>query len=51
MRPPKESVLRIWKARKAVVRGEIATAERAAQGIQEKLNARVQLRAGNQNRK
>src|SRR5262245_63121397 len=38
MRLLKESVLRIWKARKAAVREEIATAERAAQAIQRKLD-------------
>ena len=38
MRLLKESVLRIWKARKAAVREEIATAERAAKAIQEKLD-------------
>jgi hypothetical protein len=36
MRLPKESVLRIWKARKAAVGEEIATAERAAKSIQDK---------------
>ena len=34
----KESVLQIWKARKAAVRDEIASAERAAKAIQEKLD-------------
>ncbi len=34
----KESVLQIWKARKAAVREEIATAERAAKAIQGKLD-------------
>jgi hypothetical protein len=34
----KESVLQIWKARKAAVRDEIAQAERAAKVIQEKLD-------------
>ena len=34
----KESVLRIWKARKAAVREEIANAERAAKAIQDKLD-------------
>ena len=34
----KESVLQIWKARKAAVRDEVATAERAAKAIQEKLD-------------
>ncbi len=38
MRLLKESVLQIWKARKAAVREEIATAERAAKAIQEKLD-------------
>ena len=38
MRLLKESVLQIWKARKAVVRDEIATAERTAKAIQEKLD-------------
>jgi site-specific DNA recombinase len=38
MRLLKESVLQIWKARKATVRDEIATAERAAKAIQEKLD-------------
>ncbi|MGH9418971.1 MAG: hypothetical protein ACRD3J_03275, partial [Thermoanaerobaculia bacterium] len=34
----KESVLQIWKARKAVVRGELANAERAAKVIQDELD-------------
>jgi site-specific DNA recombinase len=34
----KESVLQIWKARKAAVRSEIETAERAAKVIQDKLD-------------
>ena len=34
----KESVLQIWKARKAAVREEIANAERAARAIQDKLD-------------
>ena len=34
----KESVLQIWKARKAAVCDEIATAERAAKAIEEKLD-------------
>ena len=34
----KESVLQIWKARKAAVSEEIASAERAAKAIQDKLN-------------
>jgi hypothetical protein len=34
----KESVLQIWKARKAAVHEEIATAERATKVIQEKLD-------------
>ena len=38
MRLLKESVLQIWKARKAAVREEIATAERAGNAIQEKLD-------------
>ena len=38
MRLLKESVLQIWKARKAAVSEEIAIAERAAKAIQEKLN-------------
>jgi site-specific DNA recombinase len=38
MRLLKESVLQIWKARKAAVRDEIATAERAAKAIQDKLD-------------
>jgi hypothetical protein len=38
MRLLKESVLQIWKARKAAVRDEIATADRAAKAIQEKLD-------------
>jgi hypothetical protein len=38
MRLLKESVLQIWKARKAAVRDEVATAERAAKTIQEKLD-------------
>jgi len=38
MRLLKESVLQIWKARKATVREEIATTERAAKSIQEKLD-------------
>ena len=38
MRLLKESVLQIWKARKAAVREEVATAERAAKTIQEKLD-------------
>jgi hypothetical protein len=38
MRLLKESVLQIWKARKAAVRVEIATADRAAKAIQEKLD-------------
>jgi hypothetical protein len=38
MRLLKESVLRIWKARKAAVREEIANAERAAKTIQDKLD-------------
>jgi hypothetical protein len=38
MRLLKESVLQIWKGRKAAVREEIATAERAAKAIQDKLD-------------
>ncbi|HJZ71226.1 MAG TPA: hypothetical protein VKE51_05765 [Vicinamibacterales bacterium] len=38
MRLLKESVLRIWTARKAAVHEEIAAAERAAKAIQEKLD-------------
>jgi hypothetical protein len=38
MRLFKESVLRIWKARKAAVREELDRAERAAKAIQEKLD-------------
>ena len=38
MRLLKESVLQIWKARKAAVREEIANAERAAKSIQDKLD-------------
>jgi site-specific DNA recombinase len=38
MRLLKESVLQIWKARKAAVRDEIASAERAAKAIQDKLD-------------
>ena len=38
MRLLKESVLQMWKARKAAVRDEVATAERAAKTIQEKLD-------------
>ena len=38
MRLLKESVLQIWKARKAAVREEIATAERTAKAIREKLD-------------
>ena len=38
MRLLKESVLQIWKARKAAVRDEVATAERTAKTIQEKLD-------------
>lgn len=37
MRLLKESVLQIWKARKAAVREEIAQGERTAKAIQEKL--------------
>jgi hypothetical protein len=38
MRLLKESVLQIWKARKAAVREELATAERAAKAIHDKLD-------------
>ena len=38
MRLLKESVLQIWKARKAAVREEITNAERAAKAIQDKLD-------------
>jgi hypothetical protein len=38
MRLLKESVLQIWKARKAAVREELANAERAAKAIQDKLD-------------
>jgi hypothetical protein len=38
MRLLKESVLRIWKARKAAIREELANAERAAKAIQDKLD-------------
>jgi hypothetical protein len=38
MRLLKESVLQIWKARKAAVSEEIAIAKRAAKAIQDKLN-------------
>ncbi len=38
MRLLKESVLQIWKARKAAVRDELATAERTAKAIQDKLD-------------
>jgi hypothetical protein len=38
MRLLKESVLQIWKARKAAVRDELANAERAAKAVQEKLD-------------
>jgi site-specific DNA recombinase len=38
MRLLKESVLQIWKARKAAVHEEIATTERAAKAIQDKLD-------------
>ena len=38
MRLLKESVLHLWKARKAAVREELAAAERAAKTIQEKLD-------------
>jgi len=34
----KESVLQIWKARKAAVREELASAERAAKASQDKLD-------------
>ena len=38
MRLLRESVLQIWKVRKAAVREELATAERAAKAIQDKLD-------------
>ena len=38
MRLLKESVLQIWKTRKAAVRDELANAERIAKAIQEKLD-------------
>ena len=38
MRLLKESVLQIWKARKAAMREEIANAERTAKAIQDKLD-------------
>ena len=38
MRLLKETVLQVWEARKAVVREELANAERAAKAIQEKLD-------------
>jgi site-specific DNA recombinase len=38
MRLLKESVLQVWKARRAAVRDELANAERAAKAIQEKLD-------------
>ena len=38
MRLLKESVLQIWKARKAAVREKLATAERAAKAVQDKLD-------------
>jgi hypothetical protein len=38
MRLLKESVLQIWKARKAAVREELASAERAAKAIRDKLD-------------
>ena len=38
MRLLKESVLQIWKARKAAVREEVANADRAAKSIQDKLD-------------
>ena len=38
MRLLKESVLQIWKARKAAVRNELANAERVAKAIHEKLD-------------
>jgi len=38
MRLVKESVLRIWKARKAALREELDRSERAAKAIQDKLN-------------
>jgi len=38
MRATQESVVQIWKARKACVRDELANAERAAKAIQDKLD-------------
>src|SRR5206468_82983 len=38
MRLLKESVLQIWKARKAAVRDQLANAQRAAKAIQDKLD-------------
>jgi site-specific DNA recombinase len=38
MRLLKESVLQVWKARKAALRDELASAEKAAKAIQEKLD-------------
>ena len=38
MRLLKESVLQIWKARKAAVREELVSAERVAKAIQDKLD-------------
>jgi hypothetical protein len=38
MRLLKESVLQLWKARKAAIREEVANAERAAKAIQDKLD-------------
>jgi hypothetical protein len=50
MRLLKESVLQIWKARKAAVQGEVAIAERAARAIREKLDqltlARIDRHSG-----
>jgi hypothetical protein len=38
MRLLKESILQIWKARKTAVREEVASAERAAKALQDKLD-------------
>ncbi len=49
MRLLKESVLQIWKARKAAVRDEIASAERSAKAIQDKLD-RLAMRSSTSSR-
>ena len=51
MRLLKESVLRIWKARKAAVREELDRAKRAAKAIQEKLDRRDEPRRNRVRRK